>query len=268
VYQTLYNSIGKNYNSHRIADSRISLLIKDLLNLPPGTTIADIGAGTGNYANALAEFGYKIAAVEPSDLMRKQAIQNKGVQWLSGTAESIPLPDNSVNGVIIVLALHHFSDVPKAAHELVRICPNGPVVIFTMDPRDSEKFWFNNYFPEIEQHVAKTFPPINEIIKLIDSENNWTTSIRKFPLPYDLADMNMCSGWNQPEIYFDADMRKNTSGFALASSGAVKKGLKRLQQDLNTGEWDQKYGFLRKLNSFDAGFRFIRFIKKAQNIIW
>ena len=225
MHQTLYDSIGSNYNNHRKADVRITSAIRDLLNLPTGLPIADIGAGTGNYSNALANAGYKIIAVEPSDLMRKQAVPNKAVTWLSGTAELIPLPDNSVNGVIIILAFHHFSDTQKAVQELARICPEGPIVIFTMDPRESGKFWFNDYFPEIARHVTKTFPPVDEVVKLIAAKNCWSAVVKKFPLPGDMVDMNMCSGWNRPEIYLDDRTRENTSGFALASPECVQKGL-------------------------------------------
>jgi ubiquinone/menaquinone biosynthesis C-methylase UbiE len=52
---TLYDSIGKNYNSTRQSDKRIVNKLISLLNLPIGSTIADIGAGTGNYSNAIAK---------------------------------------------------------------------------------------------------------------------------------------------------------------------------------------------------------------------
>jgi ubiquinone/menaquinone biosynthesis C-methylase UbiE len=53
----LYNSIGKDYNKNRTADPRILAAINKLVALPKGLVIADIGAGTGNYANALARRG-------------------------------------------------------------------------------------------------------------------------------------------------------------------------------------------------------------------
>ena len=254
-----YDSIGRDYNQNRTADHRILAVIKDLLGLPPGSTIADIGAGTGNYSNALADLGYKIEAVEPSGEMRSQAVPNQRVRLLSGSAEAIPLENNSVDGVIIILALHHFSDIPSAAREIYRICPDGPVVIFTMDPRKSEQFWFDDYFPEIARHVLKVFPPIDEVAGVISGTGKWQTQVKNFPLPPDLADRNMCSGWAQPEMYFDAQMRQNTSGFALASPAAVERGLKRLQHDLQSGQWDSKYGHLRRRKYFDAGFGFLRF---------
>ena len=61
-----YNDIGVSYKQTRAADPRIVARLIAYLNLPMGATIADIGAGTGNYGFALAEHGYVILAVEPS----------------------------------------------------------------------------------------------------------------------------------------------------------------------------------------------------------
>lgn len=72
----IYNSIGSHYNSNRSADSSVTPIIKELLGLTEGSIVADIGAGTGNYSNALADLGYRIKAVEPSEEMRKQAKPN------------------------------------------------------------------------------------------------------------------------------------------------------------------------------------------------
>ena len=255
----VYNSIGKNYNKNRTADPRILASIKKLVALPEGSVIADIGAGTGNYANALAETGYRIKAVEPSGEMIRQARPNNNVEWIKAAAESIPLADDSVSGVIVILAIHHFSDIGTAAKEIARICPKGPVVFFTMDPRESEDFWFNTYFPEIAQHVLRSFPPLSEVVNAVAGIGKWSGMIKPFPLPPDLTDKNMCSVWNRPELYLEAEMRQNTSGFALASSAVVLQRLSKLQADLKSGEWDKRYGNLRVRPYFDAGFRFLTF---------
>lgn len=73
IFEPAYNTIGKGYTKHRQADIRIVDLLYSLLNLPNGSVIADIGAGTGNYSLALAHKGYKMKAVEPSIVMRTQS---------------------------------------------------------------------------------------------------------------------------------------------------------------------------------------------------
>jgi ubiquinone/menaquinone biosynthesis C-methylase UbiE len=254
-----YDVIGELYNKNRTADRRILKTTIDLLNLPAGKLMADIGAGTGNYTNALADSGYRLLAIEPSETMRKQAIPNDNITWLSGFAESLPLKDASVDGAVIILAVHHFSDIRSAAKEVARVSPNGPLVILTMDPRQSEKFWFDDYFPEIARHVLKSFPPLNEVIDMFSGITHWSTQVIKFPLPCDLDDKNMCSGWNRPEIYLDSVMRQNTSGFALASPSVVHRCITLLENDLKSGKWDNLNGHLRRQESFDAGFRFLLF---------
>lgn len=256
---TTYDVIGESYNKNRTADERILKTIIDLLNLPSGKLIADVAAGTGNYSNALADSGYRLFAIEPSEVMRKQAAPNGYITWISGFAESLPLQDASMDGVVMVLAIHHFADIRSAAKEVARVCPAGPLVILTMDPRQSEKFWFDDYFPEIAEHVLKSFPPLDEIINIFSGIKHWSAQVIKFPLPNDLADKNMLSGWNRPEIYLDPLMRQNTSGFALASPATVKEGIAHLENDLQTGKWDKLNGHLRRQKSFDAGFRFLLF---------
>jgi ubiquinone/menaquinone biosynthesis C-methylase UbiE len=254
-----YDIIGESYNENRAADKRILKTIIDLLNLPAGKLIVDIGAGTGNYTNALANSGYRLFAIEPSEIMRKQAVPNNNIAWLPGLAEYLPLQDASIDGVVIILATHHFSDIRRAAKEVARVCPTGPLIMFTMDPRESEKLWFNDYFPEIAQHVLKSFPPLNEVIDIFSGIKHWSTQVIKSPLPHDLADKNMQAGWNRPEIYLDPVMRQNTSGFALASPSVVQRGITVLENDLQSGKWDKLNGHLRRQESFDAGFRFLLF---------
>lgn len=43
----LYNSIGQRYNETPKSDPRIVETLINLLDLPPGKTLADVGAGTG-----------------------------------------------------------------------------------------------------------------------------------------------------------------------------------------------------------------------------
>jgi ubiquinone/menaquinone biosynthesis C-methylase UbiE len=67
--------------------------------LVPGSTVADIGAGTGKLSRPLAERGLKVLSVEPNDAMRNFGIGNtRGlpVQWSVGTGEGTRLKDRSV----------------------------------------------------------------------------------------------------------------------------------------------------------------------------
>jgi ubiquinone/menaquinone biosynthesis C-methylase UbiE len=254
-----YDEIGKGYNFYRKADVRVLKMLIELLGLPVGSLVADIGAGTGNYTNGLAGYGYKMKAIEPSGEMRNQALFSENVEYIAGSAESIPLADNSVDGVVSTLAIHHFPSMIDAAGEMKRICPNGPVVLFTNDPRQGEEFWFQDYFPEIYQWLFKAYSPVEELADLVAAVGKWSKSVHRFPLPHDFSDFNMRSGWNRPELYLDPNVRRCMSGFALASKSEVETGVERLCSDLESGRWDEKYGALRKRDSCDLGFVFLKF---------
>ncbi|HOF77271.1 MAG TPA: class I SAM-dependent methyltransferase [Smithellaceae bacterium] len=255
---TRYDTIGTNYNSCRNADARIISVLKDLLGLPEGSVVVDVGAGTGNYSNALAASGYKLKAVEPSEVMRRQAVPSLNVEWLAGSVDSIPLPDASAAGVISTLAVHHFPDIQAAANEMQRVCNNGPIVLFTIDPRRGEPFWFKHYFPSIYGRLFDAFIPVEELISAFTGRNEVTVTVRGFPLPHDLSDMNMHSGWNRPEVYLDPVARCGMSGFAMADHSEVQAGLDLLGRDLKLGKWEQDYGHLRTKESYDLGFIFVK----------
>ncbi len=253
----LYNVIGRDYNAHRAADQRIVDTLVRLLGLTPGAVLADIGAGTGNYSNALAERGFAVIAVEPSSEMRGQAPSHDRVDWRPGVAEALPLAGGTVDGLIVTLALHHFSSLPAAAREFRRVCPAGPAVIFTIDPRRGEAGWFADYFPALCEKDFGLFPAIDEVAATIARETGWRCGIEAFALPHDLADHNMYAGWNRPEFYLDPTKRANTSGFARARPEEVTEGLDRLRDDLETGAWDRRNGHLRTQDAFDAGYLFL-----------
>lgn len=61
--QARYDAIGKGYNATRRPDERIVKLLVDCLDLPPGAHVIDIGAGTGNYTQTIAELGHLLTAV-------------------------------------------------------------------------------------------------------------------------------------------------------------------------------------------------------------
>ena len=253
----LYNSIGKGYNYSRKPDQRIVQYLVQLLDLPTGSIIADIGAGTGNYSNAMADKGYQVIAIEPSSTMRNQAIDHAHVRWLSATAEKIPLPDDSVDGVIIILAMHHFNNRLAAIQEINRIVGDGKIVIFAFEQNKIPSFWLTDYFPYFIQDTKDNFPEIKIIADEIRQITAKFVEIIPFALPKDINDLFAAAGWARPELYLEAKMRNGISSFAKMSIEEQQKGIRQLEADLNNGNWDKKYGKLRQQQSYDAGYRFL-----------
>ncbi|KIQ66591.1 hypothetical protein TR51_03370 [Kitasatospora griseola] len=85
--------------------------------------VLDLGAGTGLLTGVLRAAGHEVIAVEPDPQMRAVAAErHPGTQVLAGSAEDIPLPDGSVDAVVVGQAYHWFTpqDALPQIHRVLR----------------------------------------------------------------------------------------------------------------------------------------------------
>jgi ubiquinone/menaquinone biosynthesis C-methylase UbiE len=253
----LYDSIGRTYAQTRGSDSRITARLLQILSTVPLSTVVDIGAGTGSYATALAEQGYRVLAVEPSGVMREQAVVHPAIQWIDAVVENVPLPNGAADAAIVMLACHHFQDCCQAFQEMQRITEGGPIILFTYDPDKIADFWLTQYFPALVTDVRSTFMPIPELVSELQSAATSAVTVEPFALPHDLSDAFAAVGWARPELYLDPAVRSGISSFAKMTTHDLEQGLSALRSDLRTGVWEQRYGTLCTQSHHDVGYRFV-----------
>lgn len=135
--------------------------VRNHLNPTPGMTVVDIGAGTGAFATAFADwFGIEVVAVEPSAAMRAQIAQRPEITILEGNAEALPLADHSADAVWLSTVIHHIPDLQAAAREIRRVLrPGAPVLIRQAFPGRSQRIELVRWFPETA-HTIDTYPSV------------------------------------------------------------------------------------------------------------
>jgi len=108
-----------------------------------GKKILDYGCGSGENMLVLARRGAHAIGVDISPALltlasRRLALNGVGdtAEFLEASAHDLPLPDNSVDGVLGIAVLHHL-DLAVAAREVHRVLKPGGVAIFQEPVRDS-----------------------------------------------------------------------------------------------------------------------------------
>jgi SAM-dependent methyltransferase len=103
------------------------------LHIDPSATVLDLGAGTGKLTKVLTSRFAEVIAVEPDAAMRALLGQVTDCHLvLEGSAEAIPLPGDSVDGVFVGDAFHWFANA-TAVGEIARVLrPGGGLAVLRM----------------------------------------------------------------------------------------------------------------------------------------
>ncbi len=124
--------------------------------------------------------------------------------------------------------MHHWSDVPRGLAEMRRVARKR-VVLLTWDPGFDDALWLTlHYVPRIRERDRVVFPPL-ELLGAALGE----LRVSPVPITYDCSDGFLGAWWRRPEA------------------------VERLCRDLETGEWDRRFGYLRELEEIDLGYRLV-----------
>jgi len=242
VMNATYDLIGLNYNASRKADPQIFERL--LYHLSPATNglYLDIGCGTGNYTKEFAKRDYQFIGVDPSITMLSVAnAKTSNVTWQQGTAETISLPSETIDGVIATLTIHHWENLEQGFKRLSEVLkPDGKIVIFTSDPAQMKGYWLCHYFPEMMENSAAQMPTLELIEQVLLKCGLTLVTTEKYFIDPKLQDLFLYSGKHHPGRYLDPDFRRGISSFSsLANETEVKEGLLQLEADIESGQIDK-----------------------------
>jgi SAM-dependent methyltransferase len=137
-----FGSVAADYDRYRPSPPPQAL---DWLIPPSAQAVLDLGAGTGAVTRELIGRAARIIAVEPDERMRAVLTARcPKAEVLAGRGEDIPLPDASVDAVVISSAWH-WLDPELAVPEITRVLRVGGVLGVMWISRDVRVPWVTEF---------------------------------------------------------------------------------------------------------------------------
>ena len=84
-----------------------------------------------------------------------------------------------------------------------------------------------------------------------------TGTVTPIPIAIDCVDGFTEAYYARPERFLDPAVRKSQSAWGFVDAAATDRAVTRLREDLESGEWDRRYGPLRTQPEFIGSLRLI-----------
>jgi hypothetical protein len=239
-----YGAIGTGYARIRQPDPRIAAQFHAAFG--DARTVLNVGAGAGSYE----PLDRIVTAVEPSASMRAQRPAFL-TEAIDATAETLPFDDNSFDASMASVTIHQWPN-PETGLAGMRRVTSGPVVILTFEP-NPKRWWYDDYVPELLEVESKRMPAIDRVAAAIGTK----VEVQTVLVPNDCTDGFGQAFYGRPERLLDPEVRRAMSAWSFLSDSVVNRFVRDLSADLESGEWDARYGHYRELEAFDVGMRLV-----------
>ncbi len=162
---------------------------------PKGTEqVIDVATGAGHTALAFAPYVAEVIAVDVTLPMLEAAQQlatsrnMKNIRFLEGSAQSLPIAEESVDIVVCRFAAHHFLHLPEAISEWARVLkPAGKLVLVdTVAPEEPELDTFLNEFELLRDTSHVRNHRVSEWLALLQAAGFAVEVHRTWDLPLDI----------------------------------------------------------------------------------
>jgi SAM-dependent methyltransferase len=240
-----YGTIGRDYASYRQPEAAIAGLIVRALG--PAQSILNIGAGAGSYEPTDRD----VTAVEPSASMRAQRPAHLA-RAIDAVAESLPFPDHHFDAAMTTFSVHQWTHLEDGLREMRRVT-RGTAIILSCDPDLVQRFWLNDYAPDVLAAEARRYPAIERMSAVLGG----TAEVLPVPIPLMCRDGFNEAYYGRPERLLEPAARLACSAWSFVSDEAAAGYVDHLRRDIASGAWDRKYGYLRSTPEYDGSLRLI-----------
>lgn len=219
-----FNKLADCYDYYHSAHNTFIELLKKEYRENKDTKIVDVGCGTGNETlNIYNKFKCTVYGIDPAkNMLKKAAGKSDKIVWLEGTAERIPVGNNSIDIITSFFSIHHFLDIHQAAIEFKRILKtNSKAFIFTISHSQMKNSLEYQFFPELLKYDINRIPH-TKLIKSSFIENGFKVKIKE--IEYETRKIN--------EDYIKMVENRYRTGFKLLTNEQILQGISKIKKTI------------------------------------
>jgi len=239
-----YDDYASRYAHTRTAVKWVlNSILQEVKLLPKGSSILEIGCGTGNYIIEIINmvpdinyFGFDIS----KEMLKVAEERNNTIKFLTGNAdEYFPYPDKMFELEFMVDVIHHITRPDICFREARRTMKDeGILLIVTDSYNDMNRRSLTKFFPEVLEIEIDRYPSIDELNKFTNANG------------FKLIEAKQLQGTAELTDEFVTKLeQKCSSAMRLIPDEMHGKGMKRVIEAKKKGEmWHSYYTMLKFIN--------------------
>lgn len=193
----------------------------------PGTSLLEIGPGTGHLLAAAHKAGRSVAAVESSEVHRKFIHDTWGIQSLY--ADIAAVPDGLLfDAVVAINILEHVYDIINFLRSISELlAPNGVLFVSTVNAASLEATLLRHWWSMCKEHDHVSFPSPDGMARAaqavgLRTERVWSSEL---PFEFPISTLVAARDWTRARhgpssVASNSRLAENTLGGADAASKA------------------------------------------------
>ena len=229
-----YDSLAPTYNRRFQADTlpNVALCLVDLVRLHNAGRVLEAGCGTGRWLVDLRGVADQVYGLDPSAGMLAQArMRGDRLHLTRGRGETLPFPDESLDLVYCVNAIHHMTGQRTFVREARRVLkPGGVLAVIGMDPHGRRDRWYvYPYFEGTYETDMARFPAWETVL-------DWMVEVGFEGVERRLV-KQISDHKTGRAVLADPFLQKHaTSQLALLSEAAYAAGLQKIEAAIEAAE--------------------------------
>jgi ubiquinone/menaquinone biosynthesis C-methylase UbiE len=192
--QTDFDAVADAYDEslpHHVMEHYIAKRVAFIReHVPVGSTVLDVGCGTGVLAERLLREGYDVTGADPfAAMLEHMKARDPRLATVHAPGQHLPFEDGAFDLACCVAVMHHIADPEDVRATLVEMCrvtkPGGQVLVWDHNPR-------NPYWPLLMKRVpqdtgAERLIPEDEIVAGLHAGGATVTEARPLGLMPDFT---------------------------------------------------------------------------------